>query len=103
MTLNTRKAVLECDGRHCGSDTFNIIRLYDYDTKKITHQTACALCGKLVTDPNEILPAYHVSLGFETIIKGRTKEEAIQNARQQIVDVPSRAEVRVCEEVGDEV
>lgn len=101
MTLNARKAVLTCDGKHCGSDTFNIIRLYDYDTKKITHQTACALCGKLVTDPNEILPTYHVSLGYETIVKGRTGEEAIQNARQQIVDVPGRTEVRVCEEVVD--
>lgn len=103
MILNARKAVLECDGEHCGSSDFNIVRLYDYDTKKITHQTVCALCGKLVTDPNEILPMYRVTLTYNTFVKGRTKEEAIQNAQKQIVDVPERAGAQVCEEVVDEV
>jgi hypothetical protein len=93
-----KETVLVCDSENCGSDTFNLVRVFDEDTQKFTHRTVCALCGERVDDPNEIQSEFDIVLTYRTTQKGRNKEDACGKARKDMALYPMRAEITSCQE-----
>jgi hypothetical protein len=97
--INEEKINLTCNGVNCGSNTFHLVRIYDKNANRFTHQTVCSICGEIVVDPNEILSTYHVELSFNIDIKGRNGDDAIKNARLYLSQYPDHTYVVSCKEV----